>query len=98
MSDSAYAPSAPNDAVVTADAALPKVTTPGPLRTDQATVSAAPTGRPSSMATPVSVVPTVVIDRSGPASTTGAWLTGLMRITTSSKAVAAPSPAVRRRR
>ena len=60
-------------AVVLAAAGFAKVTVPGPVVLDQATVSAGGAGNPSSLAVPLRVAAAgSVTVRSGPALTTGA--------------------------
>ena len=77
--------------------ALAKLTAPGPLVADHETVTLPPAGRPSSPTVPESVVPTVAIALIDAGVTTGAWLPGSPRNSTSSLVVSMPSVAVSRR-
>src|SRR5688572_22715723 len=68
-----YVPAAENVAVDVTAFVGAKVTVPGPLSFDHATVSVLPVGRPSSVAVPASdAVAGNVMAWSAPASTTGA--------------------------
>ena len=97
-----YEPDVENVAVVAAAFGLAKVTVPGPLTIDQVMVTAlGGFGSPSSVTVPARVAAAgKVTVRSGPALTTGAWLTGGAGFTvmaTSSLADRALSFPVRRR-
>src|SRR5205823_700838 len=71
-----YVPAVGTSAVVVAALAGAKVTVPGPLVRVQVMVSAGGAGKPSSVTVPFSVaVDGSVTVRSGPAFTTGGWLT-----------------------
>ena len=93
-------PGAEKVAVVSAAAALPKVTVPGPEARDQVLVNEGGAGRPSSVMVPSRDAEAGrVICWSGPALTTGGVLPGVAGLTvtvTSSWAVRAPSLAVSR--
>ena len=91
-------PAFANVTVVVSAAGFAKVTLPGPLTLDQATVTApGGFGSPSSVAVPVSdAVPGRVTARSGPAFTVGAVFAGVTVTVTSSAACSAPSSPVNR--
>jgi hypothetical protein len=86
VSRSTYVPGAPNVAVVAALAASPKTTPAGPLTTLQAEVSDEPSGFPSSLTEPTSVVVSPSTRWSSPALTTGGTLAGSKTTVTSSLA------------
>ncbi len=96
---STYVPAAEKLAVVSTNAALPKVTVPGPPIWVHVVVTVAGgLGKPSSVTVPSSTAfAGSAIVWSTPALTTGAWFAGCTVTVTSSNALSALSFAVSRR-